>query len=69
MTVRKMGIDRSTTVGQALELFPQIYGTLMSMGLCCVNEDTVMWTMDQLAADIHTDPDELVGALNAVIRG
>mgnify|MGYP000460633067 FL=1 len=56
-------------MGQALEFFPQIYGTLMSMGLCCVNEDTVMWTMDQLAADIHADPDELVGALNAVIRG
>ena len=69
MTVRKMGIERSTTVGQALEFFPQIYGTLMSMGLCCVNEDTVMWTMDQLAEDIHADPDELVGALNAVIRG
>ena len=69
MTVRKMGIERGTTVGQALEFFPQIYGTLMSMGLCCVNEDTVMWTMDQLAADIHANPDELVGALNAVIRG
>ena len=40
----------------------------MSMGLCCVTEETVMWTMDRLAADIGADPDELVAALNSLIK-
>ncbi len=63
-----MRIERSTTVGMALTMFPQLYGPLMSMGLCCVTEETVMWTMDRLAADIGADPDELVAALNSLIK-
>ena len=55
-------------VGMALTMFPQLYGPLMSMGLCCVTEETVMWTMDKLAADIGADPDELVAALNSLIK-
>ena len=63
-----MRIERSTTVGMALTMFPQLYGPLMSMGLCCVTEEPVMWTMDRLAADIGADPDGLVAALNSLIK-
>ena len=65
--MRKMVVDRSMTVGQALEFFPQLYPALMSMGLCCVSEETVMWTMDELAKDLNADPDALVAALNSAL--
>ena len=45
----KLTIERKTTVGQALAAEPRLYGALLSLGLCCVDENTVMWTMEQLA--------------------
>lgn len=65
--MRRMGIDKSMTVGQALEFFPQLYTPLLSMGLCCVNEDTALWTMERLAAEVGADVDELCAALNALL--
>ena len=44
----KLTIERKTTVGQALAAEPRLYGALLSLGLCCVDENTVMWTMEQI---------------------
>ena len=65
--MRRMGIDRGMTVGQALEYFPELYTPLLSMGLCCVNEETALWTMERLAAEVGADADGLCAALNALI--
>lgn len=62
-------IERGTTVGQALAAKPGLYGALLSLGLCCVDENTVMWTMERLAEELGLDADGLCAALNAPRRG
>ena len=46
----RITITADTTVGMALASEPRLYAALMSLGLCCVDESTVMWTMERLAA-------------------
>lgn len=60
----KLTIERKTTVGQALAAEPRLYGALLSLGLCCVDENTVMWTMGRLADELGVDAESLCSALN-----
>ena len=60
----KLTIERKTTVGQALAAEPRLYGALLSLGLCCVDENTVMWTMGRLADELGVDVEGLCSALN-----
>lgn len=62
-------ITRETTVGRILMAYPQLYGSLMGIGLCCVTEETVMWTMEDLARDLHGEVDDLVAVLNSILLG
>ena len=59
---------RPTTVGQVLMNFPQLYMPLMELGLCCVTDETVMWTMERLARDTGDDADSVVDTLNARLQ-
>ena len=52
----KLTIERKTTVGQALAAEPRLYGALLSLGLCCVDENTVMVYISRLRAKIEDDP-------------
>ncbi len=63
-----MSVQREMTVGRVLLSFPELYGPLMELGLCCVSEETVMWSMDRLAADIGCDAAELVVKLNDKLK-
>ena len=60
----KLKITPDTTVGQALSAEPRLCGALLALGLCCVDENTVMWTMEQLAEEVGVDADGLCAALN-----
>ena len=40
----------------------------MSLGLCCVDESTVMWTMERLASETGVDVEALCAALNEAGR-
>lgn len=51
----KLKITPDTTVGQALSAEPRLYGALLALGLCCVDENTVMWTMGRLADELGVD--------------
>ncbi len=61
-------IDKHTTVGQVLMNFPQLYMPLMELGLCCVTDETVMWTMERLARDTGADAYSVVDTLNARLQ-
>ena len=52
-------ITRTATVGRVLLAYPRLYGPLMELGLCCVSEETVMWTMARLALDTGRDCEEM----------
>ena len=58
-------ITRTATVGRVLLAYPRLYGPLMELGLCCVSEETVMWTMERLALDTGRDCGEMLEKLNA----
>ena len=60
----KLKITPDTTVGQALSAEPRLYGALLALGLCCVDENTVMWTMGRLADELGVDAEGLCSALN-----
>ncbi len=60
----KLKITADTTVGMALSAEPRLYAALMSLGLCCVDENTVMWTMERLAEETGVDVEALCAALN-----
>lgn len=60
----KFEIGPQTTVGMALASEPRLYAALMSLGLCCVDENTVMWTMERLAEETGVDVEALCAALN-----
>lgn len=57
-------IAPGTTVGMALAAEPRLYGALLALGLCCVDENTVMWTMERLARELGLDAEALCAALN-----
>lgn len=63
-----MKIERTTTVGMALAAHPKLYMPLLTLGLCCVDENTAMWTMERLAEETGRDTDELCAALNGVLE-
>lgn len=63
-----MKIERTTTVGMALAAHPKLYMPLLALGLCCVDENTAMWTMERLAEETGRDVCELCAALNGVLR-
>ena len=65
----KIYIGHNTTVGMALAAEPRLYGALIALGLCCVDENTVMWTMARLADEVGVDVDELCSALNSSAGG
>ena len=52
----KLKITPDTTVGQALSAEPRLYGALLALGLCCVDENTVMVYISRLRAKIEDDP-------------
>ena len=52
----KLTIERKTTVGQALAAEPRLYGALLSLGLCCVDENTVMVYISRLRAKVEDAP-------------
>lgn len=60
----KLKITADTTVGMALSAEPRLYGALLALGLCCVDENTVMWTMERLARELGLDVAALCAALN-----
>lgn len=60
----RIEIVPSTTVGQALAAEPRLYGALLALGLCCIDENTVMWTMERLADELGVDAEGLCSALN-----
>lgn len=64
----KFEIRPQTTVGQALAAEPRLYGALLALGLCCIDENTVMWTMERLAQETGVDAQELCAALNGTGR-
>ena len=63
-----MKIETTTTVGRALAAHPKLYMPLLSLGLCCVDENTAMWTMERLAEETGRDAQELCALLNEVIK-
>lgn len=63
-----MRIERTTTVGMALMAHPNLYMPLLTLGLCCVDEDTAMWTMERLAQETGRDADEVCAVLNGVLQ-
>lgn len=62
----KIGPD--TTVGKALAAEPRLYGAMLALGLCCIDENTVMWTMERLAQETGVGVEELCAALNGTGR-
>lgn len=62
----RMRVEPGTTVGNALTMEPRLYGSLLALGLCCIDENTVMWTMERLAQEIGVSAEELCSALNKV---
>ena len=60
----KLKITPDTTVGQAISAEPMIYCELLALVLCCVDENTVMWTMCRLADELGVDAEGLCSALN-----
>ena len=60
----KLKITPDTTVGQALSAETRLYGALLALGLCCVDENTVMWTMGRLADELGVDAEGLCSELN-----
>lgn len=64
----RITITADTTVGMALASEPRLYAALMSIGLCCVDESTVMWTMERLASETGVDVEALCAALNEAGR-
>ncbi len=56
------------TVGRVLGAFPMLYMPLLRLGLCCVTEETVMWTLEDVARDAGCGAAELCDKLNAYLE-
>jgi len=65
--MRKMGITPDMTVGQALELFPQMFPAFQQLGMCCVNPDNENLSVQALCDQYDTDADAFLEAVNGLL--
>ena len=65
--MKKMGVFADTTVSEAVEMFPQIFPLFRQIGMCCVNEENVNMTVEDLCIRYGVDPDSFLEAVQSVI--
>ena len=64
--MKKMGIEADTTVGNALELFPQAFPLFRQIGMCCVNEENENWSVEELCRHHGVDPESFLDVLRSM---
>lgn len=62
--MKRMAIEKDTTLAEALEYYPGVFPALRQLGLCCVNPDNENMTMEELCLQFGAEPEAFLDALN-----
>ena len=65
--MKRMGIEGSMGLTEALEYYPQIFPALQQIGMCCVNPENENLTMEELCRHYGVDPASFLETLNQML--
>lgn len=65
--MKRMGIEDSTALIEALEYYPQIFPVLQQIGMCCINPENENMTMEELCLHYGVDSESFLDVLNQML--
>ena len=61
--MEQMTIDKSTTIAEVVEMYPQSFSLFRQLGICCLNDRNKSITLEDLSLSLHAEPGAFLEAL------